>query len=92
MTHRARYPDAGRIPSENITRILGLGFDHRDGHVRITQGESFGILLGSEKTHREMEQFCLALEQRLAEQGQRMQDLSRDEFLALVRELNQPPS
>ena len=34
--------------------LLGLGFDHDDGHKRITTGEQFAIVGGSEKTHERM--------------------------------------
>lgn len=34
--------------------LLGLGFDHHDGHKRLTTGEQFAIIGGSEETHGRM--------------------------------------
>jgi len=34
--------------------LLGLGFDNDDGHKRITTGEQFAIVGGSEETHGRM--------------------------------------
>ncbi len=34
--------------------LLGVGFDHDDGHKRITTGEQFAIVGGSENTHERM--------------------------------------
>ena len=33
------------------TILLGLGLDSKDGHTRITAGESFHLVGGSEETH-----------------------------------------
>ena len=33
---------------KKIIRLLGVGFDSEDGHVRITKGEKYDILMGSE--------------------------------------------
>lgn len=47
-------------PSKRKTRarptaaLLGLGLDNDDGHKRITTGEQFAILGGSEETHGRM--------------------------------------
>lgn len=34
--------------------LLGVGLDNEDGHKRITTGEQFAILGGSEETHGRM--------------------------------------
>ena len=34
--------------------LLGLGLDNHDGHKRITTGEQFAIVGGSEETHGRM--------------------------------------
>lgn len=34
--------------------LFGLGFDHDDGHKRITTGEQFAIVGGSHETHGRM--------------------------------------
>ena len=47
------------MPKENhkkIIRLLGVGFDADDGHVRITKGEKYDVLMGSEESHEYIEQ------------------------------------
>ena len=34
--------------------LLGLGFDNDDGHKRLTTGDQFAIIGGSEETHGRM--------------------------------------
>ena len=52
--------------SEDIRRLLlGLGFDARDGHVRITKGPNFRLLGGSAPTHERMQETCLRFSEML---------------------------
>ncbi len=37
-----------------VAGLLGLGLDNADGHKRITTGERFAIVGGSEETHGRM--------------------------------------
>ncbi len=67
-------------------RILGLGLDNTDGHVRLTQGENFDIYLGSENTHEQLQETCIKLNEKLDRRGKRIEDLSRDEFVDLIVE------
>ena len=38
----------------NDAMMLGLGLDNRDGHKRITRGDNFCLVGGSEETHDRM--------------------------------------
>jgi hypothetical protein len=67
-------------------RILGLGLDNADGHVRLTRGENFDIYLGSEKTHEQLQETCIKFNEKLDRRGKRLEDLSRDEFVDLIVE------
>jgi len=68
-------------------RILGIGLDNFDGHVRITKGENFDIYLGSENTHEHLQEMCIKMNEKLDRRGKRLEDLSRDEFVDLIVEL-----
>jgi hypothetical protein len=68
-------------------RILGLGLDNADGHVRITRGENFDIFLGSESTHEQLQDTCIKINEKLSQRGKRLEDLSRDEFVDLIADL-----
>jgi hypothetical protein len=41
-------------PKQPKAGLLGVGFDNEDGHKRITTGEQFAIVGGSEETHGRM--------------------------------------
>ena len=73
---------------ENIGRIIGLGFDNADGHVRLTRGKNFDIFLGSEPTHERMQELCIKLNERLDEKGKSLQSLSRDELMDILSEVD----
>jgi hypothetical protein len=72
---------------KKIIRLLGVGFDSADGHVRVTQGDSFDIIMGSDQCHEYMQQFCSRIEGGLKEQGKNLDDLSPEEFTEFVRNL-----
>ena len=67
-----------------IARMLGLGFDNDDGHVRITQGSHFNVVDGSEATHARMLEICVKINDKLDRLGKRLEDLSPEEFIDLV--------
>jgi hypothetical protein len=72
---------------EHIAKILGIGFDQEDGHTRRTQGANFELFQGSEKTHDRMQAICLIIEERLKASGKHLDQLSREEFVAIVSDL-----
>lgn len=45
---------ARRKRKPRIGGILGVGLDNEDGHKRITQGEKFVLVGGSQETHERM--------------------------------------
>lgn len=69
-----------------IRHILALGNPAADGHLRLTRSEQFDVLLGDESTHAQLQHVCLALESSLKKSGRRLEDLSEEEFLALMRD------
>lgn len=52
MTPKKKKKPAAR--KEPKAALLGLGFDNDDGHKRITTGDQFAIVGGSEETHGRM--------------------------------------
>lgn len=73
-----------RNAPERITRILGLGLDNSDGHVRITTGRNFDIVLGSEETHGRMQELCIRLNEKLDRKGKSLDGISRQELFDLL--------
>ena len=71
---------------ERITKIVGLGADGTDGHIRFTQGGHYEVVQGSEHSHELMQQWCEAIQQRLDAMNKDMKQLSVEEFLALAKD------
>lgn len=72
---------------EQMAGIIGLGNDPDDGHVRLTRGERFSVLLGSEYTHERMQTTCIRIDDLLKQRGKRLEDLTRDEFIELIADM-----
>ena len=66
--------------------LLGVGLDNQDGHKRITKGENFCLVGGSEETHEAMTETAVKFNEKLSRKGKTLDDLSRDEFLDMMRE------
>ncbi len=73
---------------EQIAGIIGLGNDPADGHVRLTRGDRFSVLLGSEYTHELMQTTCIRIDDLLKRRGKRLEDLTRDEFIELITDMD----
>ena len=73
---------------ENTRRamLLGLGFDNQDGHKRVTRGDNFCLVGGSEETHDRMTETVVRFNERLARRGKELHELSREEFTDMMRE------
>lgn len=67
--------------------MLGVGFDD-DGHRRITRGENFLLLGGSEETHERMQETALEINERLEKRGKRLEDASPEELRDIVGEID----
>lgn len=46
-----------------IDRIVALGLDGSDGHVRITRGAFYSIYMGSEQTHADLTRLCRSVDE-----------------------------
>ena len=67
--------------------MLGLGFDSKDGHVRITKGENFRLVGGSEETHEMMQEKAIKFNERLKQRGKTLEEVSKDEFLDIAHDI-----
>ena len=59
--------------------MLGVGLDS-DGHKRITTGENFALVGGSEETHEVMVEKTIKINEKLSAKGKRLEEVSKDEF------------
>ena len=72
--------------SEPEGLLLGIGLDNKDGHKRLTKGENFTMVGGSEETHEHMTETAIKFNEKLAKKGKSLRDLSPEEFRDLIRE------
>ncbi|MFA6566949.1 MAG: hypothetical protein WCS96_01935 [Victivallales bacterium] len=66
--------------------ILGVGLDNKDGHARVTKGENFCLLGGSEETHERMTETAIKVNEKLHAKGKRLEDVSGTEFTDMLME------
>ena len=67
--------------------LLGLGFDNRDGHKRVTRGDNFCLVGGSEETHERMTETAIKVNEKLARRGKKLRDASPEELRDIFGEL-----
>jgi hypothetical protein len=86
-------PEGGGLVSKNGERngpelvgLLGIGLDSKDEHHRITRGEQFLLVGGSEETHERMQDTASRFQEALQKRGKRLQDTSAEEAADLLRQ------
>ena len=65
--------------------MLGIGLD-ADGHKRITQGENFALLGGTEETHYRMTETAIKINEKLKARGKQLENVSHEEFEDIAQE------
>jgi hypothetical protein len=66
-------------------RLLGLGLDGQDKHKRITRGEGFSLIGGSEETHDRMTETVIKTTEDLGRKGRTIADAHPEEVADLLR-------
>ena len=64
--------------------LLGLGLDNEDGHKRITTGEKFAILGGSEATHERLTETVIKTFEELKHRGKQLEQVEPKELAEIV--------
>jgi hypothetical protein len=76
-----------KTPNRRKTKsahLLGLGLDNQDGHKRLTSGEQFTIVGGSEETHtRTTETFIKTFEE-LKSRGKHLHAVELQELAEII--------
>lgn len=70
--------------AKNEARLLGVGMDNRDGHTRVTKGENFLLVGGSEETHDRMTETAIRLNEALDQRGKQLAELSKEELVEII--------
>ena len=78
--------------TSELVGLFGVGFDNEDGHKRVTQGEEFVLVGGSEETHERMQDVAIHVTESLKNKGKRLQDAELQEVVDLVcKAMDQSP-
>jgi hypothetical protein len=93
------WPDLGgpfrnkelRLDKRVKAMLLGLGFDCKDGHKRITTGKNFVLLGGSKDTHEQMQEKAIKFNEKLDQRGKQLEDINLKEFKEIARDAGMTP-
>ena len=76
------------MKNRNYKRVLmGLGFDNKDGHLRLTKGENFRLLGGSTETHEMMQEKAIKFNEKLSKRHKTLDDIDEKEFRDIARDV-----
>ena len=64
--------------------LLGLGLDNQDGHKRITTGEKFAIVGGSEETHERLTETVIKTFEELKQRGKQLEQVEPVELAEIL--------
>lgn len=64
--------------------LLGVGLDNDDGHKRITTGEKFLILGGSEETHERITETMVKTFEELKQRGKPLEEVETKELSEII--------
>lgn len=67
--------------------LLGVGLDNRDGEVRLTRGENFTLMGGSEETHSLMQETAVKVNEHLDRKGKTLNDVSSSELTDVIMDV-----
>ena len=72
---------------KKIIRLLGVGFDADDGHLRMTTADKFDVVMGSDESHEYITQLIMKIEAELDAQGLNLDELSPEVLSEIVKSL-----
>lgn len=67
--------------------LLGLGFDCKDGHIRITRGKNFRLYGGSKETHELMQEKAIKFNEQLNKKRKTLDTITKKEFHDIARKI-----
>ena len=64
--------------------LLGVGLDNEDGHKRITSGEKFALVGGSQETHERMTETVLKTFEELKRRDKHLETVDKRELAEIL--------
>ena len=74
-----------RKPKPDHAHLLGVGLDTKDGHKRVTTGEQFTLVGGSQETHERMTETVVKTFEDLKQRGKDLREVGPKELGDLIR-------
>jgi hypothetical protein len=85
--HSWLYPKSMSKPNKKGKALmLGVGLDS-DGHKRITTGENFALVGGTEETHEVMTEKVIKINEKLKLRGKQLETITGKEFDDIAQEV-----
>ena len=73
-----------RKTRKNRAALLGVGLDEKEGHKRITRGEQFLLVGGSEETHARMTETVVKTFEELKQRGKPLEGVEPQELREIL--------
>ena len=67
-----------------MSGLMGVGLDNKDGHKRLTTGEKFVIVGGSDETHGRMTETVIKTFEQLKQRGKDISEVGRKELAEII--------
>ncbi len=80
----SKRPISSKGKKPHTAGILGVGLDNDDGHRRITTGEQFTLVGGSEQTHDRMTETMMKTFEELKRRDRRLESVDPHELAEIV--------
>jgi len=80
----SNLPSQPNGESPKIAGLLGVGLDNQDGHKRMTTGEKFAIVGGSEETHGRMTETVVKTFEHLKKRGKDIAEVAPKELAEII--------
>ena len=74
-------------PTKKSAALLGMAFDNTDGHTRLTRGNNFLLVGGSQETHCVMQETAVKVNEQLDKRGKRLEDVPINELRDICRDV-----
>ena len=77
-------PKPTRKRRRKISGLVGMGFDNEDGHKRITTGEKFVLVGGSQETHEYMTETVMKTFEELKRRSKELEQVGPAELGEII--------
>ena len=77
-------PSKRNEETAKISGLLGVGLDNQDGHKRLTTGDKFAIVGGSDETHGRMTETVVKTFEHLKKRGKDISEVSPRELADVI--------